>query len=396
MASTLSEYLDSQDELVREAALALPHQFSQCTYPLGPLRYGCLAWKSCLDRTEFLTYMSRQAVYLCTTCPEARGLCAACSVACHTDHEQVELYDWFHESCCNLRERPGSRANSPEVQADHSVPEQPLVDQSIRDQQSGNEIGGDAASETSSSGLPPPLITGDEYESFVCGACVSRNPTLKRWAGTCGAMMVVRDTPSDPWSRLNGSSKVGAELIQIDDPQSAVLGIKRPLSPSAGEGPETKRVKNSLDETVTSTPSCLAPDPEPLAQKIFGALESRDPTPSLGAGDVFFTLGFKERWCQCDLCLASLKMEPYLLHDEETYEPPEDPDSGLSLEELGMRALSRLPRDKAIDGIHAFNEMRNDLVKFLRPFAQDGKVVNETDVRDFFASLKEAAKKGRE
>uniref|UniRef100_A0A8H8CIX0 Uncharacterized protein n=1 Tax=Psilocybe cubensis TaxID=181762 RepID=A0A8H8CIX0_PSICU len=331
MASTLSEYLDSQDELVKEAALALPHQFSQCTYSLGPLR-------------------------------------------------------------------PSSRANTPEVQPDQKIPEKPLIDQSIEDQQSGNEIGGDAASETSSSGLPPPLITGDEYESFVCGSCTSRNPTLKRWAGTCGAMMVVRDTPSDPWRRLNGPSKVGAELIQIDDPQSAtfVLGTKRPLSPSAGEGPETKRVKNISDETISTTPSCLAPDPVPLAQKIFAEMESRESAPSLGAGDVFFTLGFKERWCQCDLCFPPLKMEPYLLHDEETYEPPEDPDSGLSLEELGMRALSRLPRDKAIDGIHAFNEMRNDLVKFLRPFAQDGKVVNETDVRDFFASLKEAAKKGRE
>lgn len=31
---------------------------------------------------------------------------------------------------------------------------------------------------------------------------------------------------------------------------------------------------------------------------------------------------------------------------------------GLSLEELGLRALERIPRDRAIDGIHAFNEMR--------------------------------------
>jgi len=38
MASTLAEYIASQEELVREAALALPHQFSQCTYTLGPLR----------------------------------------------------------------------------------------------------------------------------------------------------------------------------------------------------------------------------------------------------------------------------------------------------------------------------------------------------------------------
>jgi hypothetical protein len=79
----------------------------------------------------------------------------------------------------------------------------------------------------------------------------------------------------------------------------------------------------------------------------------------------------------CELqCLPSLDGHPYLVEEEETYEPPEDPDSGahfdvmrqchvitcclkgLSLEELGMRALERLPRDRAIDGIRAFNDMR--------------------------------------
>ena len=34
--------------------------------------------------------------------------------------------------------------------------------------------------------------------------------------------------------------------------------------------------------------------------------------------------------------------------------------TGISLEELGLRALERIPRDRAIDGIHAFNEMRYD------------------------------------
>lgn len=57
-------------------------------------------------------------------------------------------------------------------------------------------------------------------------------------------------------------------------------------------------------------------------------------------------------------CLPSLQARQYLLEEEETYEPPEDPDSGLSLEELGMRALQRLPRERAIEGVHAFNAMR--------------------------------------
>lgn len=124
-----------------------------------------------------------------------------------------------------------------------------------------------------------------------------------------------------------------------------------------------------------------------------------------------------------------MRSYPYLLEEDDTFEPPADPDSSklcfiifddinialsvipaLSLEELGMRALSRIPRDKAIEGIHAFNELkyvigyldydielkafllRDDLLKFLRPFAKDGKVVNESDVKTFFATLTEGRK----
>lgn len=57
-------------------------------------------------------------------------------------------------------------------------------------------------------------------------------------------------------------------------------------------------------------------------------------------------------------CLPPLASNSYLLEEEETYEPPPDPDSHLSLEELGMRALQHLPREQAIDGIRAFNDMR--------------------------------------
>jgi len=95
MSNTLRELLASQDELVREAALALPHSFSQCTYTMGYVR---------------------QAIYLCLTCATPRGVCYPCSVACHTDHEQVELFPKRHFRCdcptgalshpCGLHKRP--------------------------------------------------------------------------------------------------------------------------------------------------------------------------------------------------------------------------------------------------------------------------------------------------
>ncbi|KAF9527218.1 hypothetical protein CPB83DRAFT_856573 [Crepidotus variabilis] len=428
--STLTEYLESQDELLREAAEALPHSFSQCTFDKGSLK---------------------QAVYLCLNCPEARGLCSACSIACHTDHEQVELFpkrnfrcdcptsavahpcslhptleevntgnhygqnfksifcrcgrpydaeneketmiqclaceDWFHESCCNLRERPCSRDNTP-------IPKECKPSPDATEDQSA--VIDDAASEASSTGLPPPLISGDDYEAFLCGSCTLQNITLRRWAGTHGVIMVVRDGPTLPWRRFESDGREdGEETVNIEAVPSLVKLGKRPSTILDSENPDPKRLKaSSVDPSHSHhqiTP-CLAPPQNPFVQKVLSALSFPDFSSSLGTADLFLTEGFRERWCHCDSCLPPLKANPYLLEDEEVFEPPSDPDSGLSLDELGMRALTKLPREKAINGIHAFNAMKDNLVKFLRPFAQDGKIVDESDVKGFFSDLEEAAK----
>ncbi len=241
------------------------------------------------------------------------------------------IQDWFHESCCNLREKPETEAEAP------AAPEGDVDD---------------AASDASSSGLPPPMIRASDYDSFVCAACVRKIPTLLRYAGTEGCLMAIRDAPSLPWKVLAPTQD---PVVVFDEgtptSEAPVVPSKRALSPSAREGErEAKRPR-----------ACLAPPLNPVAQQILA-----DPSSELGAGDVFLTEDFRERWCRCEECLPSLEANAFLLKEEETYEPPEDPDSGLSLEELGMRALNRLPRERAIDGIHAFNAMRYVALDVLR------------------------------
>ncbi|KIK67421.1 hypothetical protein GYMLUDRAFT_37543 [Collybiopsis luxurians FD-317 M1] len=415
-SATLAEYVASQDILVQEAAEALPHQFSQCTYPLGHIR---------------------QAVYLCLTCPESRGICPACSIACHTDHEQIELFpkrnfrcdcpteaishpcslhttsepvnesnlygqnfealfcrckrtydateketmiqclaceDWFHESCCNLRERPPDSEENSSPQGDLN-----------------NSPDGDATSEASYD-LPPALIGPDDYDALVCSGCVSKIPILQKYAGTAGCLMVVRDEPDLPWKVLQGTTATSDNVLVDVEAESDTTssGTKRPSSPTTVNDHTAKKPR------LTDSP-CILPAPNATAQKVIVELmSSTNSSLSLGLSDLFLTEGFRERWCRCSSCLLELEKHPFLLAEEETYEPPEDPDSGLSLEELGMRALQRLPRERAIDGIHAFNALKDDLLKYLRPFAQEGKVVNETDVKNFFDKLLEEKRASQE
>lgn len=112
-------------------------------------------------------------------------------------------------------------------------------------------------------------------------------------------MLVVRDNPGSSWRCVSGPET--EEVVQIDDSQaSSSSGIKRPLSPSALGGPETKRAKGSSPTFHLAASLCLAPPQHPLAARIMPNLNKLDPTTSLGAGDIFLSLGFRDRWCHCN------------------------------------------------------------------------------------------------
>ncbi|KAG6831550.1 hypothetical protein H0H92_009469 [Tricholoma furcatifolium] len=345
MIETLADYVASQDELLQEASLALPHEFSKCTFALGHIRFPKRNFRCdcptvaiahpCTLRRD-LEQENTANVYG----PNFSAQFCRCGRPYDARTEQETMIqcliceDWFHESCCNLRERPPSRKSSPA----------PLPGRS--DSTEEEEHADDAQSDGSSD-LPPGLITGTEYESFICGPCVSKNKTLVRWAGTPGITMVVRDTPTGPWRRIQEETPIAENFVRIDKPDNVdrtTAGSKRPLSPSNIEPPDAKRLRGDLQISQATIP-CLAPPINDAAQTVYTQVDAPTETS----------------------CLPSLEANPCLLEEEETYEPPEDPDSG-----------------------------KDDLVKYLRPFAQEGKVVSESDVRQFFASLTEATNKGRE
>ena len=146
-----------------------------------------------------------------------------------------------------------------------------------------------------STDLPPALLTASDYESFVCGSCVSRNELLKRWAGSPGIMMVVRDSLDQPWRRFEGEKTEEVNVDATEVKEASSIGTKRPLSPSSGI-PHAKRPCRPSSDSLTP---CLAPPANSVAQEIFIGLLGGEP-PCLGTGDLFLTEGFRERWCRCN------------------------------------------------------------------------------------------------
>lgn len=84
---------------------------------------------------------------------------------------------------------------------------------------------------------------------------------------------------------------------------------------------------------------------------------------------------------------------PALVEAEQIYEPPRDPDilnsDEDSLYDAGTRALEEtlrtMPREKAIEGIMAFKELKNSITEYLRPIAESGDVITADHIRHFFS-----------
>lgn len=94
--------------------------------------------------------------------------------------------------------------------------------------------------------------------------------------------------------------------------------------------------------------------------------------------------------------LKFLLNHEYLYLDDPVFEPPEEALSNDgassatgSLLDLGSAALLSLPREKAIEGLQAYDKIRSKLREFFKPFAEKGEVVAEDKVREFFAALKD-------
>ncbi|OWB57578.1 hypothetical protein B5S28_g3534 [[Candida] boidinii] len=83
-----------------------------------------------------------------------------------------------------------------------------------------------------------------------------------------------------------------------------------------------------------------------------------------------------------------LKRFPFLYLDDPVYEPPEDEDDdddNSSIFDLGAKALSKMPQEQVLEGVQAYENIKSKLTSFLRPFAEQGNIVTEEEIRNFFS-----------
>ncbi|CAK7271596.1 hypothetical protein SEPCBS57363_004703 [Sporothrix epigloea] len=499
---TALDFIRSQMQLEADAREAMPYSIEHCSKPLGRLRQAVFACLTCnpAPSTEY------QPPSL--DCFEnAAGICYACSVQCHGDHNLVELFNKRSFSCdcgterfpaespCCLRLNPntnskGVNSEMPDqsnkynqnfhnrfcgcaleydpfqqegtmfqclglgsiesggcgedwwhpgcvvgvgykwiedkkkkakafakfeakaekttaIDAPDTLPsisedgeDRPQsVSRSTRLDGDGCTGNADVA-EAGEPPMPPGFPREGDFEGFICYKCVDAHPWIRQYAGSPGFLPAVIhciETDQAPTLGTEKLESVPKKRKATDD----AMGDNKRARPAEHahetDGPqETQKQEASIGPAASSATSHST---SPAADCKRKAL----PPPPPERFSLFFTEGFRDKLCRCTGCFPLLVPHPQLLEEEETYEPPISEDSGSenegagagsgshksgSLYERGESALRNVDRVRAIEGLMAYNHLKDKLKPFFQQFAESGHAISAEDIKSYFAKLR--------
>lgn len=250
--------------------------------------------------------------------------------------------DWYHEECI-LGLKPGVINRNPKTPTHgrdrlHELSEPGMDAKSDRTDKNVSEEDGNKDEDDEEGDdydilpLPgfPPL---DSFDTIICWKCASEYPQEM-------ALLV---------NSLHCETVPHVPAKSIDDRISL-------LSADSSASPDHKRRKKDFPSTIFLKENYKA-DLKKLVET--------DPSSKLA---IF------------------LKEYPFMYLDDPIYRPPDDDDDSSSVFELGIRELANLPSDQAAQGLAAYEKIKSKLTEFLKPFAQEGKVVTEDEVKAFFKS----------
>ena len=232
--------------------------------------------------------------------------------------------------------------------------------------------------------LPPGFPEEDAFEGFICYKCVEANPWIKRYAGTHGflAPVYTQQGISQAESQ-NNASESKKRKADDNDEDSSEPQYKRAKSETLTELESSAVRTQNRAPTLSST--CKLPNLPPAPAHPFS---------------LFFKEGFRDSFCHCMArCWPTLSIFPQLLEEEETYEPPLSSDGGNSapggstngsgsLLDRGESALRNVDRVRAIEGVMAYNHLKEQLKPFFQQFAESGEAIGAEDIKAYFAKLR--------
>lgn len=366
---TLSNFVARQNQLAREAQELFPYEFSECSFAQGYVR---------------------QEVYVCLTCSPVDGvnrggLCYSCSIACHGDHNIIELMHKRAFRCDCGSARAGSTACT-----------LTKLPRALNDKNNYNDnfenifcYCKSKYSPESEEGTMYQCITCEDwfhdrcisvegplpdeamFEDYMCRLCVAKYPWIERYLSISEAFATTQRQVDAADTDEAGVGKMSAAKRPFSDVDTSDMTLDTE--------PKSKKQHGKIDQDSALQHDC----------KWAALIE----IPVSQARSMFLKENFRDYLCHCSQCLQRMEETPALVEAEQIYEPPRDPDilnsDEDSLYDAGTRALEEtlrtMPREKAIEGIMAFKELKNSITEYLRPIAESGDVITADHIRHFFS-----------
>ncbi|RKF59202.1 hypothetical protein OnM2_062009 [Erysiphe neolycopersici] len=238
--------------------------------------------------------------------------------------------------------------------------------------------------------IPSGFPAEDSFDGFICYKCVEAFPWIKRYAGAPGFLPPVyrQDTSKIFKSEINQEfQRSNTRKRNVNEIQTSVSSIPSNLV-------KKNKINDSsaIDASETSDTSIV----ESTKSSTLCKLEDLPPAQT-GQFSLFYMEDFRLNLCRCDKCFPYIQAHPQLLELEETYEPSvsndsyEEPNSTIgssSLYDRGESALQNIDRVKAIEGVMAYNHLKDKLKPFFQEFAESGRTISAEDIKAHFAKIR--------
>ena len=304
--------------------------------------------------------------------------------------------DWYSTMNKDVKTEPNTLENGtnviastkPERDADTANDELNIIPEDADAMAEGDELP-----------LPPNFPALDDFEHVICYKCTDAFPWIKRYAASSAIFARSARTK-------HSSDATGAEGLEVSQQRSGGLASDTKSS-TIGEGSEmsseSKKRKAEDDVTVSPTSEAVPHESKKLKPENSSTCLCDDLPPAPAEPTtLFLTSTFRDHLCHCPTSFPLLAPHPVLLEEEISYEPPmSDEGDALSgngdgsgsigsrsLLDRGEAALSNMDRVRAIEGVMAYNHLKDKVKDFLKPFADSGTAVGAEDVKKYFEKLR--------
>ncbi|KAI8817151.1 uncharacterized protein EV422DRAFT_509187 [Fimicolochytrium jonesii] len=247
-------------------------------------------------------------------------------------------------------------------------------------------------------GALPPTAADEDY---ICRTCVGKHAFLRGYKGNSRFLY-----PPFEASATGGEEPAEASRKRAAEEGEGEGSPKKRRKEEGGESGSTERALNVEDvevedvpthnataHTISADPARETP-PHPTTPKSPTCrLETYQQAPS---SDIFCKEGWRDDLCRCAKCIETYESEgvPYILAVEPAYCVQLGGLTGgngldVSPHDMGLQQLNSMDRVQALNGVQAYQKLKEDLMGFLRGFAEEGKVVTDVDIQGYFAQKEE-------